>query len=1371
MVFLTPFIPTTLKKESVWIETYDYAGSIDNLKITTLQPLSLDNSPNWTATICNENDFLVVNAPTLNVLGSPSIALNNTVEILDPPSNPILPVLPVDSLNQMVQLPALSPGQCHTLSLTGVYSECQAGTLTLQPGAQCIGVEPCRSSSTVELIAAPREGSAQLTVETVTPGAIPLCEPVDFTMTVLNVKTGTLFQPAVILRLLPFGQNLVPGSCRIEYKGQFVALPDPIPTPEGLRWAIDLAAPPFNLNGLPGATEPANNTFFIHFKLITDCDYIDGLRFTYRASWENQCGDIRRSPVFFGPGTQILGAPNETNHYDLGLQAAFPAPACGEQELRVAIHNPGNLGPTNGTEKIRLILPFQLEYLSGSYEPVLNAPQAQPTLLPVDTVILLHWDMPLGIQAGDSIVFRLKIRNKTPFAGCMQYHTMEVQTLTRRAVSCSTAPGGNCGIDFVMVRKSFLLGFEKPALEFSSATVSATPAPPGAESWELVFDLHNISPAVSAAGALQAEIRLDVNQNSQLDPADSAHHQFFIPLDNLPPGFTSSHTVSVSVPAANTCSGVWLLLTDTSCACTGDTLYLGNPILQNAGADSAICHGQTIQLGFPAINGYQYTWSSATAILDNPASANPIYLGDSLSQTSILILQTTRSGGCVSWDTVLVFNSKIELAAVPKPVLCFGEMNGSVSLSVSGAQAPVHYTWAGFSQTDSLLAGLPVGIYAATVTDAQGCTGTATAVVEQPPLLETGVVSTDFNGFGVSCYGAMNGTATAQASGGTPGYAFSWSTGAAGNAVSNLGAGAYSFTVTDQNGCTAQQNLTLAQPPALQLNATVKDNHCPDGKNGQIRIELSGGTPAYTVNNKPAAGAAWTWDSLAAGNYILTVADANGCTLDTSVSIQHLYSTIGVTTDSVLCQGQGNGSASIVTGGQAPFSYLWESGSMDSSISGPAGSYAFTVTDALNCAYLDTAIIGEPAALAGQLLPGHLACKGDSSGSIMALIQGGTAPVQAFLNGNPVSAVLTGLTAGTYTLTFIDLNNCPLNLTTVVEEPALLQSMPSSTGTNCHGGADGTASVSTAGGTVPYQVIWQDGVSGSERLGLHGGMYAYTVTDAQGCTVSGEVEVVEPDAYTLQLTTTKACFNQENASLTVQNPAPGMFLYGVDEPPYSPDLSFDQLGGGDHILFLSDSAGCLFEFPFNVEAYPQVLGTAELDQTITLGDSAIIYIQPAAGVPPDAIMVQWISPGPDILACPTCLSTAVWPLKTTVFQALLSTKEGCISQDPVRIQVQRGAIYIPNAIYPDDPAHPDDCCFTLYADKGNVHQIEYMAIFDRWGNQVFEQKNFEPGDPSFGWNGSYRGDKVNPAVFVWHATVIYTDGEVELFKGDVTVVR
>jgi gliding motility-associated-like protein len=135
------------------------------------------------------------------------------------------------------------------------------------------------------------------------------------------------------------------------------------------------------------------------------------------------------------------------------------------------------------------------------------------------------------------------------------------------------------------------------------------------------------------------------------------------------------------------------------------------------------------------------------------------------------------------------------------------------------------------------------------------------------------------------------------------------------------------------------------------------------------------------------------------------------------------------------------------------------------------------------------------------------------------------------------------------------------------------------------------------------------------------------------------------------------------------------------------------------------------------------------------------------------------------------LTPVAMPFVTTEYKVTIISPEGCRAEARTIIRVDRQIdIYPPNIIWPEDPEGVNNA-FTLYTRKGSVNRIVSLQIYDRWGEQMFVNRNFLPDDPSIGWDGTFKGEPMNPGVFVWWAEVELVDGKTILLKGDVTVVR
>src|SRR5690606_132145 len=255
---------------------------------------------------------------------------------------------------------------------------------------------------------------------------------------------------------------------------------------------------------------------------------------------------------------------------------------------------------------------------------------------------------------------------------------------------------------------------------------------------------------------------------------------------------------------------------------------------------------------------------------------------------------------------------------------------------------------------------LQAGIYTATITDINGCTGNIVVEIEQPATPVSGSVSTT----NVMCSGDATGSASANIAGGTPPYTYQWNSEPDNNTpdISNLPAGNYSLTVIDNNGCDFVLPFNIAQPPALSVNI-VSQTHvsCAGGNTGGITVSASGGTSPYTFDwNTDPAQTGNSIATLIAGTYTVTATDGNGCTtsLDVEISEPDLLEIELVSQQNPLCDGASNGNLEVTaTGGTIPYIYSWNTipptaGNILTGIE--EGNYEVTVTDGNGCTTSET---------------------------------------------------------------------------------------------------------------------------------------------------------------------------------------------------------------------------------------------------------------------------------------------------------------------------------------------------------------------------------------------------------------------------------
>lgn len=273
---------------------------------------------------------------------------------------------------------------------------------------------------------------------------------------------------------------------------------------------------------------------------------------------------------------------------------------------------------------------------------------------------------------------------------------------------------------------------------------------------------------------------------------------------------------------------------------------------------------------------YSYAWSNG---------ANADFLSN--LQGGITYTVTVTDGqGCTGTATRLLEDAvPIVLTTSQQDAACAGSFDGSATVSnVVGGTSPFTYTWdnAAQGQTTQTATNLQAGTYEVIVTDAAGCSISATVTVNEPPA-----ITMDFVTINNECFGYENGVAEAEVEGGIPGYTYAWSNGASSGKITDLAADTYFLTVTDANGCTAIDSVFIAAPERVEADLTIKDVSCFEENDGSISITPIGGTPpfTYSIDGQQYYGSS-TLIALEAGDYDVFIKDAEGCIFSIDATIE-----------------------------------------------------------------------------------------------------------------------------------------------------------------------------------------------------------------------------------------------------------------------------------------------------------------------------------------------------------------------------------------------------------------------------------------------------------------------------------------------------
>ena len=619
-------------------------------------------------------------------------------------------------------------------------------------------------------------------------------------------------------------------------------------------------------------------------------------------------------------------------------------------------------------------------------------------------------------------------------------------------------------------------------------------------------------------------------------------------IANLQPG-----TYTVTVTDANGCTDVesaTLTLVNVSVTLTQTNV---NCFGANNGTATANVTGGSMP--------YTYVWTTG-ATTATISGLSPGTYG----------VTVTEASNCKASGTITITQpTPINVTPSVTNILCAGDNNGAIDITVSGGTPGYVYLWSNGSVNQDLTNVGP-GTYTVTVTDSNGCIRTATATVSQPAAFVSDAVATN-----VACAGDATGSINVTVSGGVAPYTYNWSNGAVTQDIFNLTAGTYSVTITDANGCTSFEQETVSQPTPIVLSATNTDVLCAGQSTGTINLTVTGGSAPYAYS--------WSTGSsqqnlagLPAGTYTVTVTDANECSATTSVTIDQptpLMVTQQVT--NVLCNGDFTGAIDLsVSGGTPAYSYAWSNGSVNQDLTNvQAGTYTVTVTDANGCIVTRTLTISQPTDLVTSTVGTDVACANDATGSVNLTVSGGVSPYTYLWSNGAITQDLTNLTAGTYSVTITDANGCTNTEQETITQPTPIVLSATNTDVLCAGQSTGTINLTVTGGSAPYAYSWSTGSSQQNLAGLPAGTYTVTVTDANECSATTSVTIDQPTPLVVtQQITDLLCFNNLTGAinLSVSGGTPS-YSYAWSNGSVNQDLTNVQ--AGTYTVTVTDANGCI----------------------------------------------------------------------------------------------------------------------------------------------------------------------------------------------------
>lgn len=763
---------------------------------------------------------------------------------------------------------------------------------------------------------------------------------------------------------------------------------------------------------------------------------------------------------------------------------------------------------------------------------------------------------------------------------------------------------------------------------------------------------------------------------------------------------------------------------------------------------------------------YSFAWSNA----ENSQIATSLAAGT-------ITVTVTDANGC----TAAAQNNMTEPLPLSvsisgiTPTLCNGSLDGGATATVIGGTAPYSYAWSN-AETGSTATQLPAGSQSVIVTDANNCQANATPFTVTSPAELQATITIQTN---ISCTGQSDGVLIANANGGTAPFQYAWAGGEITQTISNVGAGGFSVTVTDQNACAASANFTLNDPAPLVVTTTLlSDISCFGADDGSATATVSGGNPPYSFlwNNSETTQTA---TSLPIGNASVVVADAGMCTATSApISIAEptaLTASATVVSD-VSCFGLNDGQLSgNAAGGTAPYQYQWISGpSSPTYNNAPAGNYTLTVSDANNCTANATATVIEPAMIDFTLSGTSTICIGQQI-TLTATPAFGQPPLVFTWDGSATGSTydVSPTLSTDYTVTASD-GTCisPAQTISVEVYPPL--------------------SLSVLGGPA----ICNGDTSFVEAIGSGGdGNLTYTWTPTLPAS-PGPHNVNPAQTNDYEVTLTDGCGSPpQTAQVTITvNPLPEITFSANDQngcAPFLLELTNQSIITSGTIASYDWGIGSNASNAINPQLVLSDTGTYDVSLTavsdqgcsasVNLTNYITVNAGPVASFYPDNDVIDIFNASVVMVNQSTNAVAYSWSVAgqnsnetnpvfnfsdsgTYVIVLTATSADGCEATSAATVRVDPAfALYVPNAFTPGG-----DFVNETFAVKGVGYDEFEMRIFNRWGMEVFRTK-----DPSIGWNGKLHGigEFQKQDYYAYDIKLLRHNGVPYYYKGKVLLVK
>ncbi|MEA3495693.1 MAG: SprB repeat-containing protein, partial [Bacteroidota bacterium] len=544
-------------------------------------------------------------------------------------------------------------------------------------------------------------------------------------------------------------------------------------------------------------------------------------------------------------------------------------------------------------------------------------------------------------------------------------------------------------------------------------------------------------------------------------------------------------------------------------------------------------------------------------------------------------------------------------------VKCFGNSTASIDLTTEGGTAPYSFAWNNsnmtFNASTEDINNISAGNYFVTITDNHGCSYSDNISISQP----TASLSSEITSQNVLCHNGNSAYADVKVKGGTIPYSYLWSNSDTSKKTESLTKGTYYLTITDNNNCIKKDTVVISEPQPISLSETHTNVSCFGKNDGNINLTTTGGTSPFSYlwsNSKNQYLTQKTEDigNLEASNYHVIAKDENECIDTLSIKIdQPTELKLSFVKNDISCFGSDDGFINTkISGGVLPYTYNWSNGEITKNITNLiADEYIFEITDSNQCTVIDSVKLTQPSGkLQVAIKSTDVLCFGDKSGKITIETNGGTSPYSYTWSNGDSTANLNNLSAGTYTISIEDANNCKTLSGTVINEPeSALDFSTTVIEASCFGYKDGSIEINPSGGTAPYYFRWDDSTllinENFEILNhLYSGIYRIIVRDNNDCLKEQFIDVSQPDSITLgYITDVVSCFNGSDGAINISiNGGTSPYDFNWSTGDKTEDIS--QLSAGIYEILVMDNKDCKIEESIEVSQFSQIMIDYEISE-------------------------------------------------------------------------------------------------------------------------------------------------------------------------------